>query len=76
MTVSAKRDKTRSVMKELSKYFGALARAATFARQGISDPAAARAAIKFEERLTKLAATAGKSAKPRRTRRSRSSQPV
>jgi hypothetical protein len=56
-------------MKELTHFYKTLAQAATVCRKGITDRNAAREAMQFEERLTKLAATAGKSAKPRKARR-------
>ncbi len=56
---------------ELSLFFDSLAKHATFARGKIQSPDEANKAIAFEKRLMKLAATAGKSAKPRKARRPR-----
>lgn len=55
-------------MKDLTKFYSVIHAAAIVARKGISDPSAAKKAIAFEERLAKLAAAGGKSAKPRRVR--------
>ncbi len=55
-------------MKDLSNFYSVVRAAATVARKSISNPVAARKAIAFEERLAKLAAASGKSAKPRRKR--------